>query len=135
MLLVAQFQKSGVIYLSVEPVPDCLIALLKTVAKIIVFGKKIRFQKFQNQNVFQVILSNFDFLNPGPPTPHPQSADFTGFEFYWSLTNKKLCWNHGLPKLPKSAILKKFIAFEKFQKQNVFRDILINFHFFTIFGW
>ena len=27
------------------------------------------FQKFQNQNVFQVILSNFDFLTPDTPPP------------------------------------------------------------------
>ena len=27
----------------------------------------IGFQKIQNQNVFQVILSNFDFLTPDPP--------------------------------------------------------------------
>ena len=33
------------------------------------FKKFIRFQKFQYQNVFQVILSNFDFLTTTPPPP------------------------------------------------------------------
>ena len=30
-----------------------------------------RFLKYQDQNVFQVILSNFDFLTTDPPPPPP----------------------------------------------------------------
>ena len=33
------------------------------------FKNFIRFQKFQNHNVFQAILDNFDFWTPDPPSP------------------------------------------------------------------
>ena len=36
------------------------------------FENFIRFQKFQNQNVFQAILSNFDFSDQRHPPPPPQ---------------------------------------------------------------
>ena len=80
----------------------CIVGSLWPLMK---FQKFIRFQKFQNQNVFQAILSNFDFWTPTPLSPYQ----------IWLDTNAD----------PKNVFFEKKIS----KKSHEFKNILTIIHF------
>ena len=61
-------------------------------AKLGLDKKFIRFQKFQNQKVFQDIQNYFDFFTTPPPSPPPPPNDL----FPKKLTKMARVWSHSL---------------------------------------
>ena len=109
-------------------------------AQIQNFENFIRSQKFQNQNVFQVILSNFDLLTlgaapPPPPPPPPGKWNNTTFGLYRPRKKKlsKIFFYH-ISKIFKpnvfQAILNKLLFVQKKFGQKLF---LIKFE--KYFNW